>query len=171
MALEFTSGGIAVTATAQFKNALDLSSVIDALRLPLTNAFANGTGKDKAQICYHDEISLLTGQDTSLDLAGGVTHAFGTATFTKIKAILIHNKNTTAGHTLQIGGGANCLAAGTLFANVSDIINLGPGGIFLITKPDADGIAVTGGTADVLTISNDSGATIVYDVVIIGEGT
>lgn len=171
MAVQLTSAGITVTTTAQFKNVLTLSEVLDSLRLVSTNAFTDGAGINKADMVYHDEITVLTGADASIDLSGGISHAFGVATFTKVKAILIHNKNTTAGHILQVGAGANCLAAGTLFANTTDIINVGPNGIFLITAPSAAGIAVTAGTADILTVSNDSGATIVFDIVVIGEGS
>lgn len=171
MAKQLTSCSVAVTIAAQFANLLDLSTVNDALRLPVTNTLTDGTGVNKAQIVYHDEITLATANATSLDLSGGVSHAFGAAAFTKIKAILIHNKETVAGHEITVGGGAGCLAAAAIFSSTTDVIRVGPGGIFLITDPSAAGIPVTNSTADVLTISNGCGANVTYDVIVIGEGT
>lgn len=171
MSKELTSCSIELTIAAQFANILDLSRVNDALRLPAKNTLTDGTGLNKAQICYHDEITLATGNSTSLDLSGGVSHAFGAAAFTKIKAIMICNKETTAGRSITVGAGSNCLANNAIFADVSDKIRVGPGGIFLITDPSAAGIPVTNSTADILTIANACGADVTYDVVVIGEGT
>ena len=102
----------------------------------------------------------------NLDLAGGLTDAFGvTLTFAKIKAIAIHNLSVTPGEVLKIGGHAS--AAFPLFDNATDIYPLGPNGIFFIWEPSLAGKVVTATTADLLKI--DSGAaTIQYDIVIIG---
>jgi hypothetical protein len=170
MGKQLTSCSVAVTMAAQFANLLDLSTVNDALRLPVTSAFTDGTGANKAQIVFHDEVTRATGGTDSYDLSGGINHAFGVATFSKVKAILIHNKETVSGRSLQVGGGAACLAAGQVFANTSDIINVPAGGILLLTSP-VDGFTVTNSTADTLAIANACGSNITYDIVIIGEGT
>jgi hypothetical protein len=170
MATVLTAAGIKITATSEFTNALDLSSISDTLRLPITHAFTAGTGALKAQITWHDQRTLAAEATDSLDLAGGLSHAFGTATFTKIKALLIYNTTATTGIVLHVGGAAsNALA--TLTGAVNDVMVVGAGGSLVLTAP-TDGYVVTAGTADILKIYNPSATTaLTYDIVVIGEGS
>lgn len=148
-----------------FTNALDLSTTSDSARLNKGDTLANGTGLDQADQLWHDTRSLAATTE-NLDLAGGITNAFGTTvTFARVKGILIHNKNTTAGHTLTIGGASS--AAFVLFVDTSDKYAIGPNGVFFAWEPSAAGKVVTATTADILKM--DAGAnTIAYDIWIIG---
>jgi hypothetical protein len=56
-----------------------------------------------------------------------------------------------------------------LFMAALDGIALTPGAAFLAMFPDANGVAITAGTGDLLTITNSAGSTSVsYDIVLIG---
>lgn len=168
------AGEVKVQIKSKVVNALDLSTVSDILSDPalsIVQALADGTGSGKAQVHWHDRRSLEAtgGADTdALDLAGGVVNAFGTVTFTKIKAILIKMVTATTGLALEIGAGSDPITS--LWGASGDVAILGAGGIFLMTSP-VDGFALTGGSADKLTITNPSAAAITYDIVVIGEGT
>ena len=147
-------------------NAFDLSTPSENLRLDLTDTLANGTSADQANEMWHDRRSLAATTE-SIDLAGSLTNIFGeTLTFTSIVALIIHNRNTTVGHTLTIGGAA--ANAFTLFADTSDKYVLGPNGVFMVWEPSAAGKTVTAATGDILKM--DAGAnTISYDIIVIGR--
>lgn len=146
-------------------NALDLSTVEDNGQLNLSDTLADGVVIDTADKKFTDTRSLAATSE-NLDLAGGLTDAFGaTITFAKIKAIIIKNNSTTPGENLTIGGHAT--AAFPLFSDVTDKYVLGPNGVFLIWEPSLAGKTVTATTGDLLKI--DSGAaTISYTIIIIG---
>jgi hypothetical protein len=170
MATELTSAGVKVTATSSFANALDLSTITDTLRLPVVHSFTDGTGAGKAEITWHDQRTLAAEGTDNLDLAGGVSHAFGTATFTKVKALVIQNTTTTTGLVLHVGGAASNPIS-TLTGATNDVIVVGAGGTLVLTAP-TDGYVITGGSADVLKVYNPHAETAVtYDIVVIGEGT
>lgn len=150
-------------------SALDFSTVRDDGQLVLSDSLTDGVIVDKADKKFTDRRSLAATTE-NLDLAGGLTDAFGvTLTFAKVKAIAIRNNNTTAGENLTIGGGSDGsgTAAFPLFAHASDKYTLGPGGIFFVWEPSLAGKAVTATSADILRL--DSGAsTVSYDIIIIG---
>lgn len=148
-----------------FTNADDLSTPQDAATLDVSDTLANGTGSAQADVIWRDQRTLAaTSED--LDLAGVLTNVWGaTVTFVKVKTILIKNTNTSTTKLLAVGG-----AAATQFSNwvasVTDIVNIGPDGVFLLHSP-IDGYAVGAGATDKLKI--DAGAnTITYKIVIIG---
>ncbi len=156
---------IALIAALTDSRDTDFSVLRDVPKLDLTKSFADGTGVDQIKAIWTDQRTLAATTET-LDLAGGLTDRFGgTITFTKIKYILVHNRNTTAGHTLKIGGNAS--NAFLLFTDATDKYTLGPGGTFCVIEPSAAGLAVTAATGDILKF--DAGAnTIVYDIMIAG---
>lgn len=143
----------------------DLNSTRGALSHPISDTLATGTGSNQADKMWYDTRTLAaTSED--LDLAGSLVDVFGnTVTFAKIKAIIIHNKSTTATENLAVGGAAANQFINWL-ANASDIVNVGPDGILFLWSP-IDGYAVTAGSGDLLKI--DAGSdTITYDIIIIG---
>jgi hypothetical protein len=164
MATSLTSK-LALTLTGTYTDDLDLQDVACNLRHSINDDLANGTAADQADLIFHDQ-RTLTATSEELDLAGGLTDAFGnTLTFVKIKALLIHNKSTTATEDLLVGG-----AAANAFidwvASATDIVTVQPNAVFLLWSPN-DGYTVTAATGDLLKI--DSGAdTITYDIIIIG---
>ena len=149
-----------------YENPLDQSTISDRNTKTFSDALVNGTVIDAADLIWHDQRTLAATTE-NIDLAGVLTNAFGTAmTFVKIKGILIKNRATTAAYTLAIGGHATAAFINWV-ASATDIVNIGPDGIFLLWNPSLAGYAVTATTGDMIKI--DSGAnSITYDIFIIG---
>jgi hypothetical protein len=167
MALSFSLQiGIRATQTSP----LDLSTPVDPLVYNLSAVFASGTGSGQCDKLFHDTRTLTTGASEDLDLAGSLLDFQGNAiTFAKVKFILIHNKSTT--RTLTVGGAASNQFINWV-GNANDVINLPPSttgapSVLLLLAP-ASGYAVTAATGDLLKITNDSGASAVYDIIIAG---
>jgi hypothetical protein len=148
--------------------ALDLGTAILPIDVSQAFSLADGTGADQANKYFSDRRSLVgPGSTEDLDLAGGLTDAFGSViTMTKIKAIFF--RNNAASNTFTISRpAANGLA---LFAAASDAITIRPGGIFLWACSESTAIAVTAGTGDLLTITKSGSGTDTYDIVLVGVG-
>ncbi len=122
----------------------DIGSLNYAVNFAASLTFADGTGANQANMIWADQRTLSASATEDLDLAGGLTNVFGAAlTFTKIKAIII----TAAG----------------------DGIALTPGAFFAAGFPNLAGIGVTGGTGDLLTLTNSAGTTpVTYNIVVVG---
>jgi hypothetical protein len=155
--------------TNTYANALDLGTVTDNTGVTSTDTIANGTGANNAQVLWHDQRTLTTATGDDLDLAGGLTNAFGTVTFTKIKGLFIEVTTATTGYRLQVGADASNPVS-TLFGDATDLLVVQAGGQLLLTAP-VDGYTVTGATGDILQIYNPSGGSVTYKIMIIGEGS
>jgi len=133
-------------------------------------SFSNGTGAGNANQHWSDTRTLADGANETLDLAGGLTDAFGdTVTFANVKALYLYNKSSDA--NLVIGGAASN-AFSALFGDAADKMVLAPGGRLLVwATASASGYAVTADTADQLQLAHDGSgeSTLEYDIVIIGE--
>jgi hypothetical protein len=115
----------------------------------------------------------LAGSATAnIDLAGSITDALGNTavTFARIKSVqIIAAAANASGNNLQVTRPASNGVA--LFMAAGDGIELRPGAAFSWASgtADATGVAVTGGTGDLITLTNSAGTnTISYTVVITG---
>jgi hypothetical protein len=107
-----------------------------------------------ANLLFVNGYTIATSSSQSLDLAGGVMDAFGTTmTFAKVYGILVVNLATVAGRKITVGGDTNHVP---IFGAGADFMNVGPKGALQLMDV-LDGITVTGGTGDVLKISNAAG--------------
>lgn len=151
-----------------YRNLLDLNDALDAKTLQILDTLASGTGLDQADRLFADTRSLTAAANDDLDLAASLTDVFGaTLTFVKIKAILIHNKSTTAGDIIHVGGGSNNFV--NWIGAAGDIVKIGPNGVLLLWNPSAAGYAVTAGTGDILRITEAGGVNgYDYDIVLAG---
>ena len=128
-------------------------------------SFTPGTGSGQVSKEFDDERTLADAASENLDLAGGVTDAFGVAvTFTKIKVLAIKNKS--AAQTLSVGGAASLGFIGWV-GDPTDIIKIGPGAMALLIC-DPAGVTVTAATGDLLKVANSAGAVCAYDIFIAG---
>lgn len=149
--------------TGVFTKALDLTTPTEAIAINKSQSLTNGTGSGQANQVFTDQRTVSAASE-NLDLAGGLTDAFGdTITFTGIKMLMVKNLSTTAGQDLTLSG--NFLDDDMLGGGSSTVI-LGPGGIFFISSP-VDGFDVTAGTGDILTV-DPAANTISYDIVLLG---
>jgi len=91
-----------------WKDEVGTSLVIDSNRLPFDKNLADGADVDQADAVWHAEDELLfAGQSTTLELDAIEQSRFsGTITIplSKVKAILIVNKNATGSGYLLVGG-------------------------------------------------------------------
>jgi len=161
------SGSINIQAAIDSVDALDLRSITDPIRYGANYSFTNGTGANQANQVFADTRTLSASATEDLDLAGGLTDSHGvTLTFTKIKAIIIKAAAANTNNVQVTRPASNGLV---LFMAASDGIALTPGACFAFVAPDANGVAVTAGTGDLLTITNSAGTTgVTYDIVIVG---
>lgn len=132
-------------------------------------ATTNGTGAGQADRVFSDRRTLTASSTEDLDLAGGVTDAFGnTITFARIKSIKI--KAATANTNTVVIGAAGSNQWTTLL-NSTGTVTLNKGGIFMAAcgSTDSTGWTVTAGTGDLLKIANGgAGTSVTYDITIVG---
>ena len=164
MALDLTvKAGLRGTHTS----ALDLGTASFPVDIQASVSLANGTGANQADLLWSDTRTVTASSTDSLDLAGSLTNAFGaTVTFARIKAVMV---KAASGNTNNVNVTRPASNGVPLFLAASDGIPVKPGGAFIWVAPDATGVAVTGGTGDLLDIVNSgAGTSVTYDIVIVG---
>jgi hypothetical protein len=127
--------------------------------------FGSGTGTGRVDIEFVDDRTLTTGASENLDLSGVLIDAFGqTIAAANIKGIEIsaNAANTT---NVTFGGAASNAFLGP-FGDATDVLILKPGARAVIFDPA--GWAVTAGTADILKVTNASGASATYRIKLLG---
>ena len=152
----------------EFSSTVDIGQVTHEASFNPNYVFTDGTGANQAKIAFADERTLAASANETLDLAGGLTDAFGNAiTFTKIKAIMVQASAANTNDVLI--GGAAATGFSSWVGDATDVVKVKPGGLFLIVAPDTNGYGVTAGTADLLKIANSAGSTgVTYKIVVIG---
>lgn len=157
-----------------FRDALDLTTIVDNSNLSPSVAFADGTSAGQADKIWSDTRTVAGSGNDDLDLTALTNSIFGstvTINFAKVKAILIVNTNIVAGDFLWVGGGGSNEWT-NMFGAAGDKAKLGPGsattapGIFLNCSP-TDGWVVDG-THKTLRITNGSSNSNTYKIVIVG---
>lgn len=147
---------------------LDIEALASTIDRTTSVIHADGTGANQATIMWSDQRTLTSGSSESLDLSGSaLTDAFGAAVaLTSIKGIILYasTANTT---NLTIGNVTNGLA--TIFGAATQSLTLHPGELLVKWTPLAAGYGVTASTADLLRVANASGASAIYDIIIIGN--
>lgn len=168
MAVELKSAKVIVRILAALESGLDLGAVRDEVDQKVTQLFTNGAGADQANALFHDRRTIAASGNESLDLAASLVDGFGrTLTFTKVRALIIVASEGNTNNVVVTRPASNGVP---IFAAASDALApLKPGGMFVLTDPSADGIAVTAGTGDLINIANSGGSTsVTYDVFILG---
>jgi hypothetical protein len=162
------SAKINLSTEASVSGSPDLGSAVHKFSETFSNLFDNGTGADQINQVFSDTRTLALSTSESLDLAGGLTNGLGAAvTFTKVKAIIVIAAAGN-GDNIEVGGAASNALVNWV-GDATDVVNVPPGGMFMITAPDATGFAVTASTGDLLKIANaDSAASATYTVILLG---
>ena len=163
---------MALTANFDFKltgshtSALDLTTVSDPLGIDRFIKLANGTGADQADLIFHDQRTLAASATEDLDLAGGLTDAYGTTlTFARLKGIYVFAASANTNDVL-VGNGGGPVA---LWISGTDTIAVRPGGMLILVSPGATAYPVTATSADDIGFANSSGSTsVTYDVIFVG---
>jgi len=99
----------------------------------LLDSLATGVGLDQADVLYFKEDVALSGSATNtLDFSGSVADEFNTTiAVVKVKVFYFHNKSTTAGNTITLGGNANEMR----FWSAAGTKTVGPNGRVLYWEP------------------------------------
>jgi hypothetical protein len=152
---------------ATLTSALDLATASVPLAYRRDYVWASGTGASQADKQWNDQRTIAASSTDSLDLAGSLTDPFGaTLTFARIKGVLVYAATANTNNVNVTRPASN---GAPLFLAAGDGIPVRPGGLFLWMAPDSTGVAVTGGTGDLLDIVNSgAGTSVTYDIVVIG---
>jgi len=148
----------------------DMSSPADVLNYDRTLVYGNGTGAGQANMWWHDQRTLGASATEDIDLAGSLVSVFGTTiTLTSLKGVFVYaSASNNAANNVNVTRPASNGTA--LFLAAGDGIALGPGEFFSWFTPAANGRTVTGGTVDLITLTNSAGTnSVTYDVFILGE--
>lgn len=131
--------------------------------------FTNGQGANQGNQAWVSRQTLDASDSVELDLAGGLTDAFGTAlTFAEIKLIMVYADDNNTNNVLVGGAAANAFS--TMFGDSSDVLSLLPGTLFSLATKDATGYGVTAATADLLKIANSAGSTsVTFEIALLGN--
>ena len=149
--------------------AYDFQSPVAPIPYGKQMAFTNGAGLNQADRIFADRRVLNASTNDDLDLAGGLTDAFGaTITLARVKGIIVSSAIANA-QNFTVGAGSNPLI--NWISGTTPAIIMRPGGTFMTIAPDATGFAVTAATGDILRIANGAGVAITYDIVIIGASS
>lgn len=144
-----------------------LDTPLQRLLLDKSNGFASGVGANQADRLWHGQRTLNASATEDLDLAGVLTDVFGAAfTLAKLRLLWVR---AAIGNTNNVNVTRPAANGVPIFLAASDGLPVVPGGSFMYVAPNAAGIAVTGGTGDLITFTNSAGGTsVTYDVVILG---
>lgn len=148
----------------------DLAQPQQALNERASLSFSDGTGANQCDMVFADTRTIAASGSENLDLAGGLTDAFGaTMTFAEIVAIYVRAADGNTNDVVVGGAGSNTFVGP--FSDASDKIKVKPGGVLLVAGPNAAGLgAVTPSTGDILLIANSGGTTgVTYDIIIVGR--
>lgn len=162
-------GKITLRLEGDYDNNLgEISTDVVKLDILRTYNITNGTGANQANLLFRDQRTLTTGANEDLDLAGVLTDPFGTTiTFDEVRYIYFYSASANTTNLTITGKATNGFI--TPFQAAGHGIVVSPDGCALLIAPDATGFNVTAATGDLLTITNASGASATYDIVIIGS--
>lgn len=125
----------------------------------------SGTGASQVDAVLSSRVGV-TDSGVTVDCAGGTSVLTGdTVTMAEVVAVVVVNRSSVSGETLTVGAGSNPLG---IFSDSSDSIVIGPGGI-VFWLDAIDGVSVTGGASDILSVTASSGDTISTDILVLGR--
>lgn len=164
MALSTT---VSVQVAATLTTALDLVTSSAPLDLRKRLVLATGAGANQADRIWHDRRTVAASGTDSLDLAGSLEDALGGAfTPARVKGLLVVAAEANANNVVVTRPASNGVP---IFSAAGDAVPVRPGGLLLWVAPDATGVAVTGGTGDLIDIVNSAGgSSVTYDIVLLG---
>lgn len=155
-----------------YRNIDDLGTTRDDVSDEYKIDWENGTGDNQVNGMYRRVETLLPNTETALDMAGSLVDVFGqTLTFATIKEIKLVNTGTAAAQIIKFGQ-LGTPTSGNLLTDIFDGLTTArlkvlAGGMLHLVAP-LTGYTVTGGSADVILISNEGAAAVGYEIVIKG---
>lgn len=168
------STGASLSVGLQVNNNLALGNVggnvsFNAQLVQALSSLTKGSGANQFNAAYLADRTVSNGTPDTIDLnAGTIKEPDGVTavSLTDIILLAILNRSTTAGQNLQVGGGTNDI---TTILGASGVITIFPGGLLLLTNPNASGYGITASTADILDINVAAGTSVPYSIAILGH--
>lgn len=160
------NGKVSIVVDALIDDVLDIATASMPVNFNAASVFTDGTGANQAKKIFTDTRTLSASATENLDLYGSLVDQFGTTiNAAKLKAIVV---TAASGNTNSVQVTRPASNGVPLFMAASDGIALTPGASFCAVFPDANGIAVTASTGDLLTFTNSAGSTsVTYTVILI----
>lgn len=152
-----------------FQDSQGLTTIADSSRLEYDAQLSDGSGNNQANMLWHDVRTLAAGAHEDLVLSSLTQSIFGNAVttdFAAIKALLIVNRQATAGDDLLVGG-ASTHPWGAPFGAAAHQVRVPADSCLLLVNSGA-GWGVSAASADQLRIANTGSDSIDYKVVLIG---
>lgn len=151
-----------------FIGGLDLQTQTSQLNFSRGQSLDNGTGAQQVDIIWSDTRTIAASGTDDLDLSGtALQTAFGAnLAFVKVKCIAVY---AVTGNTnnVVIGNAAATQFVGP-FGAAAHTIALTPGGLFMVTNPNA-GWTTVAATSDLFRIANSAaGTSVTYDIAVLG---
>jgi len=153
-----------------FEETLDLSTLTDNARLEYSASLTDGSGPGQANRIWHATRSIASGGNDDHDLTALSQTLYGTTVtvgFNKIRALLIVNTSVNSGDTIFLDSSVANAFTSAFHGSTSSQLEIPPDSPLLLVNK-VDGWTVTGGTADMLRISNSGSANFSYKIVIVG---
>jgi hypothetical protein len=160
------NGRVSISVEAQMDDVLDIGTAMYPVVFSAVSPFTDGTGANQAKKIFTDTRTLSASAAESLDLYGSLVDAYGvTMNAAKLKAIVV---TAAAANTNNVQVTRPASNGVPLFMAASDGIALTPGASFCAVFPDANGVAVTASTGDLITFTNSAGSTsVTYTLILI----
>ena len=152
-----------------FQDASQLSTVADVARLDYSDVLGGAPANPAVDLLWHAERTVEAEDVDDLVLSALPKSLFGQSLsfhFASVRALLLVNLSTTAGHDLVVGG-APAAPWEAPFGDAGDSLRLPADSCVLLTNRKT-GWTVTGGSADVLRVHNPGGTAVTYRLVIAG---
>lgn len=166
------SAGMSVAVNAVQDVTMDLS-VVPAATLAWAKSLSFGIGAGAGAIdrVWFDQRTIVASGTDDLDFAGGgLVDVFGGAiSLARIKLIAVYAASGNTNNVV-VGGGTNPIT--TIMGGTTPTTIVKPGGLWLVSAPDAAGYVVTAATADILRLANSgAGSSVTYDIIVAGAST
>jgi len=147
----------------------ELADSINALNKTYSTVLTSGVAAGNADVCWHDQRTIAPSSNDDLDLAGVLTGLVGgTATFVKVKAIIVFAATGNTNNVVMSGAATNGFTA---VLNSTGTAQIRPGACLAVFAGvgDSNAYAVVAGTGDILRLTNGgAGTSVTYDIIVIG---
>jgi len=152
-----------------FKDAENLSTVVDSSLLDYHHKFTDGIAADKADLVWHDQRTLAAGASEDLVLSALDSPLFAntlTIALAKIRAILLVNIATSPGEDLEIGGAPSHEWQGPFATSGDKLVIPADSSLLLVNKKS--GWPAIASVSDNLRVANSGAGNITYKIAILG---
>lgn len=167
MSLTSLAATFGISASATMTKTEEMSTLTDVLSKVMNATFALGTGANQINGLFHDTRTLSDAANETLNFlaAGSLEDKLGEAMDLDIlKVLIVHNNSSDA--SLIVGAtGAGQMP---IFGATTEKITIPPGGTFVFTAPDVNGVDVSSAASMKFEHNGVGTSDLDYDVIVAG---